>query len=97
LGPHFRHVEVVCDKSAASHARLLQRHRLAPERFLIVDNSLRTGILTVLERGASAVYNPYVFTWAHERAERPGPARPGYYELEHLGWLANLLDRIDPR
>ncbi len=95
LGPHFRHVEIVSDKSPESYSRLLKRHAIAPERFLMVGNSLRSDILPVLALGASAVYVPYRLTWAHEVAEPPSAEQPGYYELEHLGLLPGLLDRLE--
>jgi putative hydrolase of the HAD superfamily len=95
LARHFRHIEIVSDKSRESYHRLLQRHGIAPERFLMVGNSLRSDILPVLALGASAVYVPYQLTWAHEAAERPPAEQPGYYELEHLGLLPELLEILD--
>jgi len=95
LGEHFRYVEIVSDKSAASYAALLKRYSIAPERFLMVGNSLRSDILPVLELGASAVYIPYALTWAHEAADRPTAELPGFYELEHLGQLPRLLDELE--
>jgi putative hydrolase of the HAD superfamily len=50
--------------------------------------------LPVLALGASAVHVPYPITWAHEAAEPP-IGQPGFYELEHLGLLPNLLEEIE--
>lgn len=94
LGEHFRHVEIVSEKNAASYAALLKRHALPPERFLMVGNSLRSDILPVLEIGGSAVYIPYLYTWGHEAADPP-EGQPGYYHLEHLGLLPELLQRLE--
>ena len=95
LAPYFRHVEIVSDKSRTSYAALLQRHTMAPSRFLMVGNSLRSDILPVLALGASAVYIPHHLTWAHELAEAPPTEHPGFYELEHLGLLPGLLLRLE--
>lgn len=95
LESYFRHVEIVSDKSCENYQALLKRHRIKPERFLMVGNSLRSDILPVLELGATAVYIPYVMTWVHEAAEPPPPDQPGYYKLEHLGQLPALLEKID--
>lgn len=95
LAQYFRHVEIVSDKNCHTYAALLQRHALAPERFLMVGNSLRSDILPVLELGAYAVYVPYALTWAHENAERPPTGQPGYYEIEHLGLLPGLLETLE--
>lgn len=95
LARHFRQIEIVSDKSRASYEALLQRHGIAPNRFLMVGNSLRSDILPVLALGASAVYVPHDLTWEHERAEPPPTDQPGFYELEHIGLLPALLRRLE--
>lgn len=91
LASHFHHVEILSNKSRASYEGLMQRHAIAPDRFLMVGNSLRSDILPVLALGASAVYVPHALTWAHEAAEPPPGDQMGYYELEHIGLLPKLL------
>jgi len=95
LAPHFRHVEIVSDKTRAGYEALLERHGISPERFLMVGNSLRSDIVPVLEIGGSAVYVPHRLTWAHEVAEAPPAGRPGFHEIEHLGMLPGLLDELE--
>jgi putative hydrolase of the HAD superfamily len=94
LAQHFQHVEIVSEKNPASYRALLQRHAILPERFLMVGNSLRSDILPVLEIGGSAVFIPYSYTWGHEAAEPP-VGQPGYYHLEHIGLLPELLERLE--
>jgi putative hydrolase of the HAD superfamily len=94
LAPYFRHVEVVSEKTAETYAGLLRRHAIAPARFLMVGNSLRSDVLPVLALGASAAYVPHQLAWAHEAAAPPPPGYPGFYELEHLGQLPALLDGL---
>jgi putative hydrolase of the HAD superfamily len=95
LGEYFQQIEVVSDKTSESYARLLKRHSILPERFLMVGNSLRSDILPVLELGASAVLIPYDLTWVHEQAEKPPEGQPGFYQVEHLGLLPGLLQRLE--
>jgi putative hydrolase of the HAD superfamily len=97
LAPLFRHTEIVSDKSPESYATLLRRYANAPERFVMVGNSLRSDILPVLALGGSAVYVPHALTWAHEAAETPSAAQPGYYEVPHLGLLPALLAELEAR
>jgi putative hydrolase of the HAD superfamily len=97
LGYHFKQVEIVSDKNPENYAVLLERHKIPPERFLMVGNSLKSDILPVLALGASAVYIPYQLTWSHEVAEPPQEGQAGYYQLEHVGELPWLLERIDTR
>lgn len=95
LAPYFRHVEVVSEKTAETYAGLLRRHAIAPARFLMVGNSLRSDVLPVLALGASAVYVPYRLVWAHEVVTPPSAGQAGYYELEHLGLLPDWLEGLD--
>jgi putative hydrolase of the HAD superfamily len=91
LAPYFRHIEIVVDKTEARYAALLAEHGLAPQRFLMVGNSLRSDILPVLALGGWAVYVPYHLTWAHEACEPPPAGQPRFFEIEHLGRLPELL------
>jgi putative hydrolase of the HAD superfamily len=95
LMPHFQQIEIVSDKRREDYQRLLDRHSIAPDRFLMVGNSLRSDILPVLELGGSAVYIPYQLTWAHEAAELPAADRIGFYQIEHVGLLPGLLAEIE--
>ena len=95
LAAHFRYVEIVSDKTRDNYEALLRRYGIAPDRFLMVGNSLRSDILPVLALGASAVYVPYRLTWAHEVVDSPPPEQLGYYQLEHLGLLQDLLVRLE--
>jgi putative hydrolase of the HAD superfamily len=90
LSACFRSIEVVSHKTPASYRRILERNDIAPGRFLMVGNSLKSDVLPVLELGASAVHIPYDVTWLHEQAEPP-TGQPGFYSLEHLGLLPALL------
>ncbi len=94
LQRYFRYVEVVSDKTRDSYAGLLAKYRLAPERFLMVGNSLRSDILPVVALGGRAVYVPYRTTWAHEHVEPSAAERARYHELEHLGLLPGLVERL---
>ncbi len=95
LAAYFRHIEVVSDKRRDDYAAILAHYGVAPERFLMVGNSLRSDILPVLELGASAVYVPAELTWAHETAEPPAASQPRYYQLAHLGQLPGLLAQLE--
>jgi putative hydrolase of the HAD superfamily len=94
LRPYFRYIEIVSDKTPDRYAALLARYHLDPARFLMVGNSLRSDILPVLALGGRAVYIPYHITWAHERAPVPETDQKGYFELEHLGLLPDLIERL---
>jgi putative hydrolase of the HAD superfamily len=94
LAQHFQQIEIVSDKQRENYSALLHKYHIEPQRFLMVGNSLRSDILPVLALGANAVHVPYPITWVHEVAEPP-IGQPGFYELEHLGLLPNLLAEIE--
>ncbi|HFD39704.1 MAG TPA: HAD family hydrolase [Anaerolineae bacterium] len=94
LAPYFDRVEIVSTKTAAVYRDLLARHGIAPSRFLMVGNSLRSDVLPVLEIGGQAVHIPYHTTWAHEAADPPGE---GYVELEHIGQLPAFVHQAAVR
>jgi putative hydrolase of the HAD superfamily len=95
LGQYFQHIEIVSQKTNQDYQRILERYSIPPERFLMVGNSLRSDILPVLDLGGVAVYVPYESTWQHEAATPPAAGRPGYYAIENLGQLPDLLDELE--
>ena len=65
----FEHVEVVMEKDEATYRRVLKDVGVAPERFCMVGNSVRSDILPVLALGGHAVHIEYQYTWEHELVE----------------------------
>ena len=97
MGQYFQHVEVVSQKTRETYERVLKKYSVAPERFLMVGNSLKSDILPILELGGNAVHIPYETTWLHEVASPPAEGQAGYYPLEHMGQLPALLERLEYR
>jgi len=95
LEDRFRYIEIVSAKTVPVYRKLLERYAVRPERALMVGNSLRSDILPVLELGAHAVYIPHPLTWQHENTDPPPAGRNGYYQLEHIGELPALLERLE--
>lgn len=94
IAPYFKNVEIVSNKPAETYQTLLTKHRIEPDHFLMVGNSLRSDILPVLAIGGHAVYIPHPMTWSHEAADPPPADQPGYFELENVGQLPDLLARL---
>ena len=63
----FPRIEIVSEKDPATYARVLEEFDLAPGRFLMIGNSLRSDVAPVLALGGWAVHMPYHLTWEHER------------------------------
>ncbi len=92
LSEYFRCIEVVSEKDPFSYSRILRRHRIRPEDFLMVGNSLRSDVLPVLEIGAQAVYIPHRQTGGREHVQMDDPKPKLYVELEHIGQLPEWLE-----
>jgi len=95
LADYFAIVEIVSHKSADVYEAILERWAIAPPRFLMVGNSLKSDILPVVAIGGQAVYIPYSLTWGHEAVADPGGGeQKGYFELAHISLLPDLVGRL---
>lgn len=94
LGPFFKHVEIVSDKTEAAYAALLRRYAVPAARFLMIGNSLRSDILPVVNLGARAVYIPYHLTWAHEMVTETPVGENSYLTLDSIRLLPGLLQSL---
>lgn len=94
LAHHFAEIDVVMEKNVDTYARIIKRLDVAPERFCMVGNSVRSDILPVLALGASAVHVPYALLWDLEEA--PADHGQTFAELRSLAqlpsWLENLTE-----
>ena len=94
LGDAFHAVEVLSEKDARTYARTMQRLGVAPERFLMVGNSLRSDVLPVLDAGGAAVHIPYHTTWAHEVVADDALDGRAFTRLDRLADLPVWLESV---
>lgn len=69
LERYFLAVEILSEKNRESYSRIIRKHSIKPENFLMVGNSFKSDILPVLEIGGNAIYIPSDIIWAHEVVE----------------------------
>jgi len=69
---HFTDIEIVLEKDPDTYSKILHRLGVAPDRFLMVGNSVRSDVLPVLALGGHAIHVPYHITWDHERVDDHG-------------------------
>ena len=91
IADYFRYLEVVGEKSEASYRKILSQYNLAPTRFLMVGNSLRSDILPVVRIGGKGVYIPNDQTWFHENVSQEEIGEIKFTKLERLSQLPNYL------
>lgn len=95
LREYFRFVEVVSHKTPEVYGAIISRHAVAPERFLMIGNSLRSDILPVLETGGWAVHIPADVSWSHEDADRPEGPMPRCFTLASIDRLPGVIATIE--
>lgn len=96
LASYFKFVEVVSEKNPAVYQSILKRYNWAPREFIMAGNSLRSDVLPLIEIGSNAVHIPFHTAWVLEEAEPLKSHRVRYFELGHIGALADLLCPSSP-
>ncbi len=94
MGHLFKGIEIVSEKDASVYRRIMARYTVAPERFLMAGNSLRSDVLPVIEAGGHAVHVPYALSWVHERVHPEALADVHFHEIPHLRDLPRLIARL---
>ena len=94
LAVHFRAIEIVSEKNADTYATIFRRHAIAPERFLMVGNSIKSDILPVLALGGAGAHVPYHLLWAAERVEELPDAEGRFFQLKTLRELAAVIANL---
>ncbi|RYD36985.1 MAG: HAD family hydrolase [Verrucomicrobiaceae bacterium] len=94
LAGYFRHIEVVSEKESSSYGKILGRHGIPPENFLMVGNSLRSDILPVLAIGGAGAYLPYHITLIGEHAEEPVEFLDRFFKLGQMSDLPEIIRQL---
>jgi putative hydrolase of the HAD superfamily len=94
LAEFFRHVEIVSEKNPDVYAAIFRRHGIAPDRFLMVGNSVKSDILPVLALGGAGAHVPYHILWAAEHVEEPPPEAKRFYRIKSLRELPDVIRNL---
>ncbi|MFS8137068.1 MAG: HAD family hydrolase [Thermomonas sp.] len=94
LADLFGRIEILSEKDPATYARVLREFDIAPSRFLMVGNSLRSDIAPVLELGGWGVHVPYHVTWAHEAEGKVGAGVERMRSIVSIDGLAQAVDEL---
>ena len=97
LAGRFHLVEIVSEKDRSTYETIFRRHAIAPDRFLMVGNSLKSDILPVLALGGAGAHVPYHLTWAHERVEELPTADGRFFQLKTMRELPGVVRALAGR
>jgi putative hydrolase of the HAD superfamily len=95
LAEMFSGVEILSEKNEDAYRSVLRRRHIQPKDFVMVGNSLRSDIVPVVATGARGIHIPYPLTWHHEQVPDEKMPKEGWYRLESIAGLAELLESID--
>lgn len=95
VASYFFTVEVVNDKTPETYAKILAKYQVKPKNFLMIGNSIRSDVDPVLKLGGTAVHVPAETTWEHEIVPGFDTSQKGFYSLDHIGQLAELIAKIN--
>ncbi|MFD9062970.1 HAD family hydrolase [Kitasatospora purpeofusca] len=90
LAHHFRAIEIVEEKDAATYRGFVAAHGLVPADSWMIGNSPKSDILPARAAGMNAVFIPNDHTWVLEHSELD-PADEG---VLHLRAFRELLDHF---
>lgn len=93
LAERFEAVEILADKTPEAYSRVLNSHGIAPDRFLMAGNSMKSDVIPVLQIGGWGVFIPHGLTWIAEHADTPD--HPRLRELETIAALPQLIKALD--
>jgi putative hydrolase of the HAD superfamily len=95
LGDFFGRIEIVSEKAPAIYQRIIAKHKINPERFIMVGNSLKSDILPVIAIGGMAIHIPYKTEWIHERVAAGELEGKNFIQVEHFRKLPDLFNPMN--
>ncbi len=94
LAERFSKIEIVRTKTPEIYRGLTVKHKLDPQGFLMVGNSMRSDILPVLEIGGQAIHIPYETTWEHEIVPEEELTDKDFMRLSSIRELPELIEKL---
>lgn len=96
LGDMFDGVEIVSQKTRPVYDEIFDRHGDGATHGMMIGNSMKSDVIPMVEAGGWGVFVPHGLEWDIEKADPPAHA-PRFVELDDLGGLRTLIDRIEGR
>ncbi len=94
LADRFAEIEIVSEKDEEVYRRILERHAIAAERFVMVGNSVKSDILPVVAIGGNAIHIPYESHWVLDKIDHRGAEEEGFFEAESMFEVPRVLEQI---
>ena len=95
LADFFSKIEIVSHKTPEAYSELFLRHKINPERAIMIGNSLKSDVLPIIEISGRAIHIPYHTTWEHEKVDISKLGEKPYYELADIAQLPEFLEKVE--
>ena len=102
LGGYFGEIEVLGKKTVGRYESILRRNRIAPDRFIMIGNSITADIEPALAAGGYAIHIPYGEGWDQRRdqetdAESSIRPNPRWSRIESFSEVPATVDALVAR
>jgi putative hydrolase of the HAD superfamily len=97
LGEYFQLIEVVSDKSSEVYLKILDRHQIDPDQFVMIGNSMRSDIVPVLELGGWAIHLTDHLSWSHENDFLDDENKDRFQEVAGISKVQDALNKLENR
>ncbi|MBI9109836.1 HAD family hydrolase [Maridesulfovibrio ferrireducens] len=91
LSNYFQYVEIVSEKNETLYEKLLTKHDIAHDQFLMVGNSIKSDILPVINIGSHAFHIPFHTTWILEQVNQQDIQDQKIITLKYAHELLDIL------
>ena len=95
LANFFQKIEVVSDKTPEVYREIIECHKIDPNRFIMIGNSLRSDIIPVLILGGWAIYLSDHLTWSIEHDPLEENLKDRYLEVEKISQVLNAIETLE--
>ncbi|MBX7172089.1 MAG: HAD family hydrolase [Pyrinomonadaceae bacterium] len=91
LAHYFSKVEIVKEKDDEVYQKILAKHKINKDKFVMIGNALKSDILPILRIGAAAIHIPYHTTWVREIVADDELKNYNFLQLKGMNGLAELF------
>ena len=95
LEPFFDIIEIISEKDNATYKKIMQRHQIKPEEFIMIGNSLRSDIIPPVQLGAQAIHIPYETSWHFEKMMTTDEEKQRFITMPNMQDIPTLIEQLE--
>lgn len=95
LEPFFDVIEIISEKDNTTYQKILKRHQIKPEEFIMIGNSLRSDIIPPVQLGAQAIHIPYETSWHFEKMLTTDDEKKRFITMPSMEDIPALIEQME--